>query len=99
MVDHAECDECRNILEELRDAFAETRASPKLRKQLRDDATLLLRIGEEEGADEAIEIIWVSFAAPAAKVPKDRWCISESNATQRLVPVITHLATWPCNAR
>jgi hypothetical protein len=53
-MDRRECNECQSILAELEIALSEIRASPRLSKQLRDDAGLLLRIGTGEGADEAI---------------------------------------------
>jgi hypothetical protein len=70
MVDRRECDECRNILEELRAAFAEIRASPKLCKQLRDDASVLLSIGKEEGADQAIGSFGFHLPHPPPRYPK-----------------------------
>jgi hypothetical protein len=70
MIDRRECDECRNILEELMAAFAEIRASPKLCKQLHDDASLLLRMGEEEGADEAIGSFGFHLPQPSPRYPK-----------------------------
>jgi len=54
MVDRRECNECQEILAELEAALSEIRASPRLYKQMRDDAGLLLRIGTAEGADEGI---------------------------------------------
>jgi len=44
------CNECQNILAELEAALAEIRLSPKLSKQLREDADLLLRLGTTEGS-------------------------------------------------
>jgi hypothetical protein len=70
VIDHRECDECRNILEELRAAFAEIQASPKLCTQLRDDASLLLRLGEQEGADEAIGSFEFHVPQPPPRYPK-----------------------------
>lgn len=55
MSERHECNECQNILAELEAALAEIRLSPKLSKQLREDADLLLRLGTTEGSDDALE--------------------------------------------
>ena len=49
-----ECNGCQNILAELEAALSEIRASPRVSKQLRHNAGLLLRIGTGGGAEEAI---------------------------------------------
>jgi hypothetical protein len=69
MVDYDECDECRKLFEELRAALSEVEASPRLSKQLRDDAGFLLRLGTGEGADEAIGQFPFHTPQPA-KYPK-----------------------------
>lgn len=70
MVDARECNECRNILAELEAALSEIRASPRLSRQLRDDAGFLLRVGTGEGADEAIRQFPIHPAQLPPKYPK-----------------------------
>ncbi len=55
MFERRECNECQNILAEIEAALAEIRLSPKLSKQLREDADLLLRLCTTEGSDDALE--------------------------------------------
>jgi hypothetical protein len=70
MVVGRECNECQNILGELEAAMSELRASPRLSRQLRDDAGFLLRIGTGEGADEAIRQFPIHTAELSPKYPK-----------------------------
>jgi hypothetical protein len=70
MFDRRECNECQDILAELEIALSEIRASPRLSKQLRDDAGLLLRIGTGEGADEAIGQFPLQTRQTPPKYPK-----------------------------
>jgi hypothetical protein len=65
-----ECNECQNILAELHAALSEIRASPKLTKQLCDDARLLLGIGTGDGADEAIGQFPFHTPRTSPKYPK-----------------------------
>jgi hypothetical protein len=57
MSDPAHCDECRAILQELMNAFAELRASPKAAEEFQGDASaflgMLRQADEEEDADGA----------------------------------------------
>jgi hypothetical protein len=70
MVDRRECDECQNILAELEAALSEIRASPRLSRQLRDDARFLFIIGTGEGADEAIGQFPIHTPQLPPKYPK-----------------------------
>jgi hypothetical protein len=57
MSDSAHCDECRAILQELMNAFAELRASTKAAEEFQGDASaflgMLRQADEEESADPA----------------------------------------------
>jgi hypothetical protein len=59
MSNRAECDECRAIVEELRGAFAEVQASPKLRDELRVDCQAVFGVlgGAEEDPERVEEVI------------------------------------------
>ena len=70
MVDWCECSECQNILAELHAASSEIHGSPKLSKQLHDDARFLLGIGTGDGADEAIGQFPFHTSQTPPKYPK-----------------------------
>ena len=59
MDNRAECVECQAIIEELRGAFAEVLASPKLRDELRDDCKAIMGVlgGTEEDPERLEEVM------------------------------------------
>lgn len=70
MVDQRECQECQSILAQFAAALSEVEVSPKLSKELRDDAVILLRIGTGEGAEEALEHFPFQVTQSPPKYPK-----------------------------
>jgi hypothetical protein len=90
MVDRCGCDECRHNLQELKAAFAEIQASPKLSKQLRYDAGLLVRIGTQEGADEAIKSFGFHLPKPSTRYPKLADALQRLSQHNSVLVTISH---------